>query len=72
MSRKCETSVRRQGGDIKIDRSRGLGSISNDERDNTTLNIERAGDHWFLRISMQTAPRSEMFMWYILCKKRVE
>lgn len=48
---------------------RGLGSVSNDKRDRITLNIERAGDHWFLRISMQTAPRSEMFMWYILYKR---
>ena len=39
-----------------------------EERDSITLNIERAGDHWFLRISMQTEPRSDMFMWYILKK----
>jgi len=49
----------------------GFGSVSMDERDKMTLNIDRAGDHWFLRISMQTEPRSDMFMWYIRVKKRI-
>lgn len=49
----------------------GLGSVSNEESDSMTLNIERAGDHWLLRMSMQTAPRSEMFMWYIRVMKRI-
>jgi hypothetical protein len=57
---------------VKLANLRGFGSVSSDERDNMTLKIERAGDHWFLRISMQTAPRSDMFMWYILCEKRAE
>lgn len=38
-------SVRKRADSRKITNLRGLGSISNDERDNITLNIERAGDH---------------------------
>lgn len=64
-----KVSVRKQAGNGKVDHLRGLGSVSKEERDSITLNIERAGDHWFLSISMQTAPRSDMFMWYILGKE---
>ena len=40
-----EVSIRKRTGNRKIAYLRGLGSVSNDERDNITLNIERAGDH---------------------------
>lgn len=63
---KGKASVRGWEGNGKVVHLRGLGSVSNDERDNITLKIERAGDHSFLRISIQTAPRSDMFIWYIL------
>ena len=42
---KLEVSIRKRTGKRKIVHLRGLGSVSNDERDNITLNIERAGDH---------------------------
>ena len=66
--REWGASVRERASNIKVANLRGLGSVSSDERERMTLNIERAGDHWFLRISMQTAPRSEIFIWYILRK----
>jgi hypothetical protein len=44
----------------------GLGSVRREERERMTLNIDRAGDQFCLRISMHTDPRSEMFIWYIL------
>jgi len=56
------SEVRRDDLNALPSGSWGLGSVSSDERDNMTLKIERAGDHSFLRISMQTAPRSDMFM----------
>ena len=44
----------------------GLGSVSKEERERITLKTESAGDQLCLRISIQTFPRSDMFMWYIL------
>lgn len=43
--------------------SLGLGSVSKEDRERTTLNIDRAGDQLCFRMSMHTLPRSEMFMW---------
>lgn len=45
--------------------SLGLGSVRSEDRESMTLNIERAGDQLFLRMSMHMLPCSEMFMWYI-------
>ena len=40
-----EVSVRRWAGNEKVAYLRGFGSVSKEESDNITLNIERAGDH---------------------------
>jgi len=40
-----------------------LGSVRREESERTTLKRERAGDQLCLRMSMQTFPRSLMFMW---------
>ena len=45
VTHRLEVSIRKRSGNRKIVHLRGLGSVSNDERDNITLNIERAGDH---------------------------
>ncbi len=44
----------------------GLGSVSRELRERTTLKMDSAGDQLFLSMSMQTFPFSEIFMWYIL------
>lgn len=45
---------------------RGFGSVRREDRERMTLKTERAGDQLCFSMSMQTFPRSEMFMWYIL------
>ena len=52
--------------------SLGFGSVRREERESITLYSESAGDQLVLRMSMQTLPRSEMFMWYILVVTRSE
>jgi len=42
---RSQVPIRKRTDNRKIVHLRGLGSVSNDERDNITLNIERAGDH---------------------------
>jgi hypothetical protein len=55
---------------IMQESSLGLGSVKSEDKDRITLKIERAGDQLFLRMSIQTPPRSEMFMWYMLRSRR--
>jgi hypothetical protein len=41
----------------------GLGSVRRELSESTTLKIDRAGDQLFFRMSIQTFPFSEIFMW---------
>lgn len=43
--REWGASVRERASNIKVANLRGFGSVSSDERERMTLNIERAGDH---------------------------
>ena len=36
--------------------SSGLGSVNNEQMDNNTLDIVRAGDHWVFKMSKQMSP----------------
>lgn len=44
--------------------SSGLGSVSRDEIERSTLDMVRAGLHWSFRISRQMLPFELMFGWY--------
>lgn len=44
----------------------GLGSVSNEQIDRSTLEIVRAGLHWSFRMSRQIPPLELMFGWKIL------
>jgi hypothetical protein len=44
----------------------GLGSVRRELSERTTLKIDSAGDQLFFRMSIQTFPFSEIFMWYML------
>ena len=44
----------------------GLGSVSMEEIESSTLEMESAGLHWSLRMSMQMPPSDEMLGWKTL------